>query len=186
MQEVSKSAKVELLAVVWEVRESVYISSPSLSSSPDMDSGKDWNSHWGGFWISRGICHHRGLLLLGGTWLWFDGTPRSLLGALATLGITSTPSSSSSEPEMPSPSVPPGLPDPTLQGSKRLLWRTLVLPPATLFTVYTGTPPGTPHSPSVLDKHFPIHFLVYIKWWGLTFSSELRKPCMYRNLYNIM
>ena len=37
------SAEVELLAVVWEVRESVlYISSsPSLSSYTDMDSGED-------------------------------------------------------------------------------------------------------------------------------------------------
>ena len=38
------SAKVELLAVVWEVRESVLYnksSSPLLSSSPDIDSGGD-------------------------------------------------------------------------------------------------------------------------------------------------
>ena len=34
---VSKSAEVELLAVVWELRES----SSSLSSSPHMDSGED-------------------------------------------------------------------------------------------------------------------------------------------------
>ena len=39
--EVSKAADVELLAVVWEIRESVYVSSPSLSLSPDMDSGED-------------------------------------------------------------------------------------------------------------------------------------------------
>ena len=37
------SGKVELLAVVWEVRESVLYksSSPLLSSSPDIDSGGD-------------------------------------------------------------------------------------------------------------------------------------------------
>ena len=38
------SAEVELLAVVWEVRESVLYnksSSPLLSSSPDIDSGGD-------------------------------------------------------------------------------------------------------------------------------------------------
>ena len=39
--EVSKSAGVESLAVVWEVRESMYISSSLLSSSHDMGSGED-------------------------------------------------------------------------------------------------------------------------------------------------
>ena len=63
--EVSKSAEVELLAVVWEVRESVYISSPSLSSSPQGDSGENGMAIEEGFWISRGICHHRGLLPAG-------------------------------------------------------------------------------------------------------------------------
>ena len=39
--EVKGSVVVEPLAVVWEVNESVYISSSLLSSSPDICSGED-------------------------------------------------------------------------------------------------------------------------------------------------
>ena len=60
-------------------------------------------------------------------------------GALATLGISSLPSSSSSEPEMPSSSVPPCCLTLPCRGSNRFLCRTLVLPPGNTFTVYTET-----------------------------------------------
>ena len=149
--DVSKSAEVELLAVVLEVRESVYVFSPLLSSSPDMDSGED------GIVIEEGFGSAEASATTEASFCWV-GLDFGLvvllglsLGALATLGITSLPSSSSSEPEMPSPSVPPGSLTLPCRGSKRFLWRILDLPPATLFTVYTGTPgvgwPTTWYSP---------------------------------------
>ena len=144
--EVRKSAVVEPLTVVWDVKESVYISSSLLSSSPDMGSGKDGaafkeffcldsslefevpdsrsaeasftieaSSCWGG--LALGL-----VVLLGLPW-----------GTLATLGISSLPSSSSSELEMPSPFIPPcGLTLPC-RGNNRFLCRTLVLPPCNTF-----------------------------------------------------
>ena len=52
--EVSMSAGVESLAVVWEVRESMYISSSPVSPSPDRASGR-WSSYQGAHQVSRGI-----------------------------------------------------------------------------------------------------------------------------------
>ena len=82
------SAEVELLAVVWEVRESVLYnksSSPLLSSSPDIDSGGD------------GIINEEAF---GSTEVGLAcGVVVTLclsLGTLTTLGITAPPSSSSS------------------------------------------------------------------------------------------
>ena len=64
------SAEVELLDVVWEVRESVWYksSSPLLSSSPDIDFGGD------------GIISEEAFGSTGvGLALWFGGNPRSPL-----------------------------------------------------------------------------------------------------------
>ena len=109
---------MEPLAVVWDVRE--YISSSLLSSSPDMGSGEDGaaNKEWffcldsslkseapdsgsaEASFLEASFCSvglALGLvLLLGLPW-----------GVLSTLGISSAPSSSSSESEMPSPFIPP-------------------------------------------------------------------------------
>ena len=53
------SAEVELLAVVWEVRESVLYKSPSplLSSSPDVDSGGDGIINEEAFGVSDPLFH---------------------------------------------------------------------------------------------------------------------------------
>ena len=51
------SADVELLAVVWKVRESVLYtlsSSPLLSSSPEIDSGGDENQSMRKHWVQQG------------------------------------------------------------------------------------------------------------------------------------
>ena len=77
------SAEVELLAVVWEVRESVlYItsSSPLLSSSPEIDSGGDGS-------VSEEACGPVRVRLV----CWFGGNPRAPLGDLSHLGHHSSP-----------------------------------------------------------------------------------------------
>ena len=82
------SAEVELLAVVWEVRESVLYSkssSPLLSSSPEIDSGGEGTVNEEAFG-SAGMGLSCGLVVA-------LGLP---LGTLATMGITALPSSSSS------------------------------------------------------------------------------------------
>ena len=79
-------------------------------------------------------------------------------GALATLGISSLPSSSSSEPEMPSSSVPPCCLTLPCRGSNRFLCRTLVLPPGNTFYCIHRDTSGRlayhlvlPTLPSILD-----------------------------------
>ena len=152
--EVSKSAEVESLAVVWEVRKSVYISFSLPSSSPDMDSGED------GVVIKESVRSAKTSFTRQASFCWV-GCELGLMvllglsqGALATLGISCLPSCSSLKPEMPSPSVPPCCLTLPCRGSNRFLCMTLVQPPATLFTVYTGTPgvgwptPGMLHSPT--------------------------------------
>ena len=61
-------------------------------------------------------------------------------GALTTLGISSPPSISPSQPEMSSPFIPPCCLTLPCRGSNRFLWKTLVLPPATPCIVYMATP----------------------------------------------
>ena len=91
------SAEVELLAVMWEVRESVLYdkSSSPLLSYPDIDSGGDRtiNEAFG----SAGVRLTCGLVVTLGLHL----------GTLATLGITAPPSSFSSESVTPSSTVSP-------------------------------------------------------------------------------
>ena len=112
------SSEVELLAVVWEVRDSVLYnksSSPLLSSYPDIDSGGDGTINEEAFG-SQGVGLTCGLVVT-------LGLP---LGTLATLGITALPSSSSSESVTPSSTVPPVCLILPCRGNKKFLWRTLV------------------------------------------------------------
>ena len=77
------SAEMDLLAVVWEVRESVLYttsSSPLLSSSPEIDSGGDGSVNEEAFGPT-GV----------GLFLWFGGNPRVPLGDPSHLGHHSSP-----------------------------------------------------------------------------------------------
>ena len=121
----------------------MYTSSLLLSSSPDIWSGEDGLASKE--WV---FCPDRsaeaslpeaslycGELVLG--LVVPLGIPH---GALATLSISSPPSSSASEPRIPSSLIPPFCLILPCRGSNVFLWRTLVLPPATPFTAFTGTP----------------------------------------------
>ena len=106
------SGEVELLAVVWEVRESVLYRSSSqlLSSSPDMESGGD-GIIIGEAFGSTGVGLACGLVVT-------LGLP---LEVLATLGITSPTSSSSSQFVGPSSTYPPSCLTLPCTGNKRFL-----------------------------------------------------------------
>ena len=121
------SSEVELLAVVWEVRESVLYSKSSsqlLSFSPEIDSGGEGT-------VNEEACGSAGVGLSCGLVVTL-GLP---LGTLATLGNTTLPSSSSSESVTPSSTVTPVYLILPCRGNKRFLCRTLVWPPLILFTV---------------------------------------------------